>query len=471
MSTILEQLARELAASQKHATPAGSHQGPMVAGTGGLFGHGCAERDIISSRMQPSGLASMLPTDPTIYDYPLYEYVTGFTAPVGNQGGAACDDGPVAGAMKACTQTAQLGVYKFMTRELDISKVGHASCRSEMFDHRVLNDPLVEQLAGIFPTLPNQDAIMAGREVLARILMVGVAFQDELARQLYVGSGAGNEFAGLEMLVSSTKWDARTGKDCPSLASDIRNMNYACLGSVGGGDAVVRTITSMWRNLNNNASKMNFGQTRWVIVMRTQLFHEITDIWPCMYMSQGCMSPSPNVTFSVDTGDQINLRDSMRNEKYLIIDGQRVQVVTDDALEEEVVGNGRFASDIYILPLTVRGGVQVLYWEYFDYSRGTNQAIRDGNLQSDFWTDDGRYLWHKKPPKNWCVQWISKIEPRLILLTPHLAGRIQSICYSPDKHFRDVYPDQPYYVNGGVTDGYSAPSYYDFASPPSWVTP
>jgi hypothetical protein len=56
-----------------------------------------------------------------------------------------------------------------------------------------------------------------------------------------------------------------------------------------------------------------------------------------------------------------------------------------------------------------------------------------------------------KPPTNWCVQWLGLIEPRVILLTPHLAGRINNIVYTPLLNVRDAYSDQPNYVNGGNT--------------------
>ena len=70
------------------------------------------------------------------------------------------------------------------------------------------------------------------------------------------------------------------------------------------------------------------------------------------------------------------------------------------------------------------------FFEYFDYSamNGVMQAIRDGMLQNEFWSDGGRYLWTTQRTL-WCVDWAAKIEPRLRLLTPHLAGRIQNVQY------------------------------------------
>jgi len=67
-------------------------------------------------------------------------------------------------------------------------------------------------------------------------------------------------------------------------------------------------------------------------------------------------------------------------------------------------------------------------------------------------TDGGRFMWIKKPPSNFCVQVMAKMEPRLLLLTPHIAGRLTDVRYSPLIHERDSFPDDPYYVNGGGTN-------------------
>ena len=121
----------------------------------------------------------------------------------------------------------------------------------------------------------------------------------------------------------------------------------------------------------------------------------------------------------------------------------------------------RSRNDIYFVPLTVRGGLATTYWEYLDYSRGAMVGAADGNYApGDFWTDGGRYLWHKKPALNWCVQLLAKIEPRIILLTPQLAGRLQNVQYCPLQHERTPFPGDPYFVNGGVSTARSGPSFY-----------
>jgi hypothetical protein len=77
-------------------------------------------------------------------------------------------------------------------------------------------------------------------------------------------------------------------------------------------------------------------------------------------------------------------------------------------------------------------------------------------------SDNGRFMWHKKPPTNFCVQLLAKTQPRLLLLTPpHLAARLTNMQYTPVQHQRDPFTDSAYFVNGGRTIATAdAPSYY-----------
>jgi hypothetical protein len=52
------------------------------------------------------------------------------------------------------------------------------------------------------------------------------------------------------------------------------------------------------------------------------------------------------------------------------------------------------------------------------------------------------------------------VEPRIILLTPHLAGRLQNVVYVPLQHERESLPSDPYWVDGGVSTARAAPSFH-----------
>lgn len=470
--SLVQQLLTELGAmQQKHTSPAGVQIGANLHGRGGLFGVPGLERDIISSRMNPRGLAGALPVRKSIKTDPLFGYITGFRPSTGTQPGDSCSEPPQAGSMKTCVQTAQFGVYRFETRELEINNVGQITNSGETVDFRLVNDPLVNEMAGMFEGIVDSaDALVLGEEVAQRFLEVGIAFQDLLTRQVYVGTGLGGEFKGLELLVSEEKVDAFTGVDCPSLRSDIRDFGDVDITTAAGAARLVSTLQNIIRNLQHMAQSMNFGGVEWVIVGKKQATDAIIDVLPCSMATNGCVATSANVSINIDTQEQLRRRLEMHSGSFLWIDNQKIPFINDDGLPETNFGDGTFSSDIYVLPLTVRDGSRpVLYWEVFDYNRGSIPSIREGRAQFDFWTDDGRYLWHKQPPLHYCTTWEAKIQPRLILLTPHLAARLQNVAYSlgeGNKHYRDSIIGDDYWVNGGMS-GYPAPSFYDEVNLPA----
>lgn len=474
MPTILEQLVKEYSEAKfKHTTPTGTPSTPYYTGPGGLYGVTGLERELISTRIEPRGLASVLPARGSMTASPLFPYFTGFLDSSGDVADGVCDDGPTAGPGKSCIQTAQFGRYTYMTRELELDRVALRINRGEFQDMVLMNTPMVDAgSALITPSTVNTDPSLAN-EVLMRFLEVGIQFQNTLIPHLYVANPANNsagggykEFPGLDILISVNKFDALTGAECNSLDSDIKDFNYGRVDNLPTDD-IVNVITYMMRYLKHNASGMKLNPATWNIVMREDLFYEITAIWPCSYLTYRCAFRAVDGTqvLNVDAAAQVQFRDAMRNGSYLTIDGTNYPVVIDDGIVEETAGDnanineGSFASDIYIVPRTFRGNNVATFWEYLDYNRGAMPAATAGRYD-EFWTDGGMYLWHKKPAVNWCVQWIAKIEPRVILRVPQLAGRITNVQYSPLQHVRQPFPDDPYHLDGGVSVPRSETSLY-----------
>jgi hypothetical protein len=457
----------------KHTTPTGTPTTNYTSGPGGIFGVSGLERDVISTRVQPRGLIGMLPARGSMRTDPLFAYLTGFLGETGTVADGVCDDPETAGLAKSCLQTAAFGRYSFLTKELEIDRIGQQTDRGELLDLRMINEPLLSQEGGVLQqNLPGNFSLQ--REVQNAMQSVGISFQNQLIRQLYRGNPANNsagggfkEFPGLDILIGTNKVDAITNIACPSLDSDIKDFNYGLVDDLSAGADIVETVTYLYRFLRHNADRMNLNPATWVITMRQELFYELTAIWPCAYFTWRCgfRPDDTQARANVDATEMIKLRDQMRSGMFLLIDGNQVPVVTDDGITEESdadnanIEAGQFASDIYFIPLTVAGGYASTYMEYLDYTQGAIQAVQDGRLGAWFWTDGGRYLWHSKPPLNWCVQWISKIEPRVILRTPQLAGRITNVRYAPLQHTRDPFPDDNYFVDGGETSR-AGPSHF-----------
>lgn len=452
-------------ASYKHTSPSGTPNAVMGHGRGGLFAHHALEKPVFSAMMLPiQGLQALLGAPkPTQTTDPLYGIITGVTAEGGSVPTGVCDDCQYAGLTKLCMHSATLGRYCAMTREFELDAFGKLQDRGDHMDLQLMNNPFGAP-NGTNPTMPGGNPLQS--DIAKGLFEFAVAWSRLFATQIYVGNpvngnGAGyKEFLGLDGLINTGYVDAITNTVCPASDSYIKSFGNLDVSSQCA--AIVRDITWIMRELRNRGDRTGLNPVRWAIAMRPMLFYLITECWPCEYLTYRCVTSSGNEA-TVDSTDAVNLRDAMRAGSYLLIDGQQVEVVQDDAIAETNVGAGVYSSQIYFVPLTVLGGTPVTYFEYFDYTspNGFQQAAQTF-APAGFYdiSDSGRFAWHKKPPTNWCVQMIVKTEPRLLLLTPFLAARLTNIRYTPVIHERDWAPAGTYFVNGGTSTGQPAPSYY-----------
>ena len=457
---------------------AGAPIGPYIYGPGGLFGVRGLERDIISTHTQIIGsLGELIPIQSSVDTNPLFPYITGFLRSDQQEKDAVCDNPPPAANFKTCIQTTVFGRKEFKTRQVEINRIGQRQNRGEFHDLQVVNGPLVEQMGGLmqgFFGMQGQSAIFAGREMVMRLLEVGVAYQRWFCPQVFTGNPTNNsagggykEFPGLDLLIGTNKIDALTGATCPSLYSDIKSFSYRQVDSIVDPD-IVRTITTMMRILKRKAATQGLAPVDLRLVMRNELFYALTEIWPCRYITYKCTGIDntgidPVGSYSVEA--MFRMKTEMRQGNFLWVDGFQVPVIIDDCIAEdnhadnETIPAGCFASDIYFVPFSANGGtIRTLYWEYYDYRNDVLPAVSDARAGTFFWSDGGVFLWGLKAPDNWCLEVISKVEPRLILRTPQLAGRLTDIAYCPLQHSDDPLPSQDYHVNGGVPSGRPAPS-------------
>lgn len=451
-------------------------------GPGGLFSYPGLSAPVFSAMQLPRlGLQSVLPVRSSRDANPLYGIFTGVTATTGTEANGVCDDPPVAGLSKLCTQSQVFGRRARMTRVMELDRMGLWTNRGEMGDLNFLGNPFQGGKAVTSPTMSGFGGGMTSvlRNEVAKVLFeLAVAFSRDTARDIYTANptnnsaGGGNKyFYGLDILVNSGHRDAITGQACPAADSIIRDFNDLAVESNGA--TYVAWITNIYRRLRYIASETGLDPTTWVFAMRWSLFYQLTEIWPCAYMTYRCKTSGDFSTSQpqfTDSNALILMRDNMRGDmfnrtgQYLLIDGERVPVVIDDGIAETVLPGASFSSSIYILPMTVLGGTDVLYYEHVDYDipGGAMDAAR-AMAPDGFYTtsDSGRFLWHKKPPNNFCVQMLAKVEPRLMLLTPHLAARLTEVKYTPLAHERDWDTAGSYYVDGGKTDfGGYGPSFY-----------
>lgn len=433
-------------------------------GTYGLFAYPGLEPGITNAMVMPKyGLLDVLPSRTANTDNPLYGIMTGVTASSGSEPSGVCDDPPTAGLMKMCTHAFQWGRFSRMTRVYDLDKFGRYRDRSDFNDLTLFGDPLSNTPAAAAPGVPGMtNATQALRTDIQKALFeFAVTWARDFARLLYTGNPSNNtagdgykEPYGLDVLINDNYRDAVTGTACPAADSIVENA--ASLEVNTNGSTYLRTFASIMQRLRFNASRMGLDPATWAIVMPWSLFYELTEVWSCAYMTYRCQSNifSTSQTQVIDAGDTIAMRDSMRQDQYLLIDGERVQVILDDEITETPLAGSSFRSTVYFVPLRYVGNRPATYLEYFNYD-GPGAAMEAARIfapnGSYYTTNAGRYLWHVKPPTNFCVQMLAKTEWRVIVETPQIAARLENVKWTPRAHQRDWDPDSSFYVNGGGT--------------------
>ena len=467
ITTLMQAL--EMVSKQAIGTPAAQ----MLAGPGGLFSTCGIEDTVITAHLQAKGLESILPVFPNNYINPIFPYLTGFDSDGRAQPVGVCDRCP-GGVLESCNQTATIGRYCFSSPETEINETIKRINRGETTPLSLLGSVLSP--GGLVPpaaTLSQRD--MFNLVTQAQMVTIGVLFQRLLIQQVWQGNPGNNtagngymEFPGLDILISTGKIDAITGTACPALDSDVKDFGYNPV--AGLNPSLVVWMSAMERYLFHNASRMGLDPVEWVIVMRPDLWFELTAIWPCAYNTNRCAGVLPTRTImTYDAREATAERDRLRASMTLPVNGTWYRVILDDGIDEENSASpgsslpaGDFASSIYWVPLRAAGR-PVTFWEHLDY-RGTAAELAITQGKNHYWNSDGgRFMWTFEH-LNWCFYIQGKLEPRIILLTPHLAGRIQNIVYSPLQHLRSPMPESPYFLKGGREE-YPLPSFYSDWNP------
>jgi hypothetical protein len=299
--------------------------------------------------------------------------------------------------------------------------------------------------------------------IKSEMVGVGVAFERKLSQLLWQGTPANNnagggyaEFPGLDSQIATGQVDADTNVAVPAADSDVKEFNYNLVDGVNLD--IVEYLSMLEYYLRDTARRTGMMPVTWAVVMRPELWFELSAVWPCRYLTHRCTEIDGTSPMVINDNVNVSIRDQMRSGMYLDINGIRYPVIVDDGIFEHTninnanVPAGHYASSIYMVPLRIRGNFPVTYWEYKDY-RGVQPEIGvmgAGQRNVPFWTDNGRFLWVYRD-NSFCFDLQAKIESRVVLRTPHRAGRIDHVLYSPLQHLKSPVPDSPYHFDGGVS--------------------
>lgn len=451
-------LASALEKAMETKAVAGNSTATLLTQPGGIFSVVGQEPEVINAHVSAQGLGAALPIIPSNLDDPRFGFITGFTATSGSEQDAPCDDAPM-GYMKAGTLSATFGRIVRQTQTMEISRLLHEK-RGVNTDLRLMG----EMFGSVGMDMNNlSTADMLNMVVQSEMVGVGVQFERHISSMVWQGAitnnsagGGYKEFPGLDSQIATGHVDAESNQAMPAADSDVKDFTYNAVDGVG--KDIVEYLSMMEYYLYHNAERMGLLPVQWAIVMRPELWFELSAVWPCRYLTHRCANMDGSNPVVINDNVNVQMRDAMRNGMYIDINGKRFPVITDDGIFEHTninngnVAAGSYASSVYLVPLRIRGNFSSTYWEYIDYRQVGSQiaALGQGVRNVPFWTDGGRYLWVYRD-NSYCFDLQALIEPRLVLRTPHLAGKLQNVLYTPLQHLRSPYPDSPYFRDGGLS--------------------
>lgn len=428
----------------------------------GLFTLCGLENPIFSTLTTGTSLASRIPMERTVVENPLVGYLAGYEAPAevvdpDNDPAVTgdCFIAPPVGSLLTCTELYEFGYNAWRTQEVNIRTINQRLNAGETMPVRVANQPVVDWLTNnMFSNWPTMRANMFSNEIAIRWQMMAMAHQTSIAKALYTGTGlTRKQFKGLQQIVNTGHVDVKSGDACPSVDSLVVDFGDVDIATVAGAEDLVQKITDIYYYLVDTARRMNFGEVDWKLVMPRQMFHEITARWPTQAAAWQTYTSNASLSVNVNSSDMLELSDRMRRGSYLLIEGQRVEVILDD-FSPTTYGDSQKeqSGDIYFLPFTVQGGTQqVLYWEVYNWQGTMDQLHAADPREMRNWSDGGTFYWSRIPETMpGCLSWQTEIRLRLILRTPQLAARLQNVKFNREIPSRSSDPYDPYYVSGGT---------------------
>jgi hypothetical protein len=432
---------------------AGVTAGAQLHGPGGLLSTRGLNKQIVNAMIMPRGLSGQLPVKPSTNTNEIFAILTGQLASTGNEPSAACAEWPLVGQFKVCQQQHPFGQQGRESQVLNIKYAGQMINRGEFTDNVLFGQPNMGDNVTAGPINWGQ---LLQTEYEKKLGELYAGYFRDYARFMYTGNPqttAGSlgfvQYRGLDLLIQTGKRDAISGVLCPAADSIVMDLNGT--NATTSGSVVYNVYANVVTNLERLSEQLGFD-THWAITMRYGAFWALTNIWPCVYASTGCAVNTIIRTQSLQEATQ--MRDEMRQGRYLLIEGKRYDVIIDDTITETPAAGGvtgTYQSDVYFVPLTANGQ-PTLYWEYFQFDQQATAAAAQMAPAGYFTTlQNGRFLQVRQSPTHTCVQ-VEIIErPRLILMTPFLAARFTNMRYSISIHERNAFPDELYFADGGGT--------------------
>lgn len=463
----------QMAARQKDSATTGL--AIPTHGYNSLFNTPGVDPGVMTTYIGPKGVEEFLErighVQMSNYLSPVQGILTGQTASSGDEPEGPCDeDVPIPGDLKMCYVTWPFGEFTMKTRPIRVDNAGALINRSEPLDLRLLNNPFGDAAQ----IVPSGSTDLFRNKLTKAVVELTNDFKRRYAEEVYVGAPArasyisdgvlGSTFNGLDRLVNTGYQSSITQADCDAVDSIVVNRSGAVIQDTAG--TTVQTYINTYRQLAKLAEDIRATDVEWAFFMRYQKFLSLTQVWPCAYETYQCFNASPSgssIVISTEASDQNKMRQDMRDNMFLLIDGKRVPVVTDNVLTELNIGSGNFQSDTYLLPIrSAKLGGQLLYMDYFNYRGpfGMQTIISQMGPQDEYRVSpDGRFAIFFMGGTAFCKQVMVRTAKRIMLRAPFLAAKIEDERYAVYASERNWEPGTSFFQDGGNTS-FSGTSFY-----------
>lgn len=466
---------KEIAEALKHdiTGSVGNQQwahGPGAIGlpSTGIWYNPTARDDIFSSFARPVTISSALllnaPDGGVNQEFRSeFDIFTGVTQSSGDNPADWCGTPPRSGLAKLCTHTAIYGKSFFGTQPLEVPRVGlrvNTGDRERVFRNVVAQAPFVPDILATARNLNDQTALMW--------YLLGIMIERQTEQVTFQGNranpanGAGSfrgfmsQFDGIDREIRTGRFDSVTGVLCPSTDSIVYNFSNANIdggtGTVGAanGKNIVEILTELIYRLRYRSEQEGLAPTEFVIVMHPDHFYQLTRVYPCQYFTTGCtVVNASGERLNIDATEQRRMQDDLFSTRTIMVNGgERIRVLLSTGMAE-TAANGGVSRSIYVLPMTVMGGIPVSYLENFNMANADMgqlmQTVSAGKFRL---TNGGRYMMTYNET-SFCLEYMVASMMRFILRTPQLAGRIDNVLMTMSFNTDPGIPGMTGNINGG----------------------
>lgn len=436
--------------------------GPYSDGSGdyGVFSIPGIRPEMFSAFLRPRSFTSILGIRPSLNTNEKIGIMTGILGGEGTNPTGFCGTAPTAGQLKLCVQNYIFGRSFWKSKLVNIAESGEYADYSDT-EKRLLNlnqspNPLIPDIMGRLDLSNRNSSLLAnelftiGAEMEREFEIVAVR-GNETSPNTVTERGWINEFRGLERQITNGKVDLNTGIACPGADSQVITWGSGIDATVSGRTFPQMLVDTVF-GLMDIASQVGLAGVRWVMLMPMRMFRALTYVYACQYYINRCLGTAGNPGFQNNT-EIAKLQMDFWQNKYLLVDGQPIQVIFSDGIRETRASGSVFtAQEMFILPVEWQGMSMLnLQFKPMDNQQAmefANFAAPVGQFAS---LNSGMWL-ATQQRTNYCLELLLAGKFRIIQDAPFLAARIDTIQYSFQAPFRSAYPtDTAFYADGGDT--------------------